>query len=58
MNGSILTGKPRRAEKGFQKAHLRCCPRPSSLNVRAKYASLLGIWGALHLSLFEQPLNG
>jgi hypothetical protein len=55
MNGSILAGKPREAEIGFQKAHLRRCPRPSSLNVRPKYASFLGILGALHLSLFEQP---
>jgi len=55
MNGSFRAGKPRCADQGFQKAHLRRCPRPSSLNVRAKYASLLGMSGALHLDLFDQP---
>jgi hypothetical protein len=29
-------------------------PHPSSLQRTAKYASLLGISGALHLALFEQ----
>jgi len=38
-----------------KKDHLRRSPRPSSLNVRAKYASLLGTSGALHLALFDQP---
>ena len=30
MYGSFLAGKPREAEKGFQRVHLRRCPRPSS----------------------------
>jgi hypothetical protein len=30
-------------------------PHPSSLRRTAKYASLLRISGALHLTLFEQP---
>jgi hypothetical protein len=37
-----------------KKAYLRRYPRPSSLNVRTKYASLLGMSGALHLDIFEQ----
>jgi hypothetical protein len=52
MNGSYLAGKPRGADQGFKKAHLRRCPRPSTY---AKYASLLGLSGALHLDLFDQP---
>jgi hypothetical protein len=55
MKDSFLAGKPREADKGFQNTHLRRCPRPSSLNVRPKYASLLGMSGALHLDIFEQP---
>jgi len=35
--------------------HLRRFPHPSSLRRTAKYASLLGISGALHLVFFEQP---
>jgi hypothetical protein len=57
MNGSFLAGAPREADKGAQKAHLRRCPRPSSLNVRPKYASLLGMSGALHLDIFDQPIG-
>jgi hypothetical protein len=41
--------------KLLKKVHLRRCPRPSSLNVRPKYASLLATSGALHLGIFEQP---
>jgi len=39
----------------LKNAHLLRCPRPSSLNVRQKYASLLGMSGALPLGIFEQP---
>jgi len=55
MFGSFLTGKHREAAKGFKNTHLRRCPRPSSLNVHTQYASLLGMSGALHLGIFEQP---
>ena len=55
MKGSFLAGAPRCADQGAKKAHLRRCPRPSSLNVRPKYASLLETSGALHLDLFDQP---
>jgi hypothetical protein len=55
MNGSFPAGKPREAGQGFKKAHLLRSPPSSSLNVRAQYASLVGILGALHLTLFEQP---
>ncbi len=37
----------------MKNAHLRSCPRPSSLNVRTKYASLLGMSGALHPGIFD-----
>ena len=57
MNGSYLTGAPRCADEGAQNAHLRRFPRPSSVNVRTKYASLLRTSGALHLSIFEQPIE-
>jgi hypothetical protein len=36
-------------------AHLLRSPRPSSLYVRPKYASLLGMSAALHLDLSKQP---
>jgi hypothetical protein len=39
----------------LKKAHLRRCPHPSSLRRTFKYASLLTISGALHLSIFEHP---
>jgi len=39
----------------LKKGHLLRFPHPSSLRRTAKYASLLGISGALHLALFEQP---
>jgi len=39
----------------LKKAHLRRYLHPSSLRRTTKYASLLGILGALHLSIFEQP---
>jgi len=35
--------------------HLLRCPCSSSLNVRPKYASLLGTADALHLGIFDQP---
>jgi len=38
----------------LKNAHLRRCPHPSSLRRTSKYASLLKISGALHLSIFEQ----
>ena len=55
MKGSFLAGEPREADQGDKKERLRRCPPPSSLNVRPKYASLLGLSGALHLHLFYQP---
>jgi hypothetical protein len=39
----------------LKNAHLRRFPHPSSLQRTFKYASLLRISGALHLSVFEQP---
>jgi hypothetical protein len=39
----------------LKNGHLLRFPYPSSLRRTAKYASLLGISGALHLALFEQP---
>src|SRR3989304_239033 len=39
----------------LKNAHLRRCPRPSSLRRTELYASLLGISGALHLGIFQQP---
>jgi hypothetical protein len=47
MKSSYLTGKPRSADQGFKKGHLRRTP---------KYASVLGISGALHLAIFELPV--
>jgi hypothetical protein len=55
MKGSLLAGAPRCAGQGAKCTHLRRCPRPSSLTVRLKYASLLGMSGALHLGTFDQP---
>jgi hypothetical protein len=55
MSGSYLPGAPREAGRGAKQIHLRRCPHPSSLNVRTKYASLLGMSGALHLNPFDQP---
>jgi hypothetical protein len=39
----------------LKNAHLLRFPHPSSLRRTSKYASLLRISGALHLSIFEQP---
>jgi hypothetical protein len=39
----------------LKNAHLLRFPHPSSLRRTFKYASLLGISGALHLGIFEQP---
>jgi hypothetical protein len=39
----------------LKNGHLLRFPHPSSLRRTAKYASLLRISGALHLTLFEQP---
>jgi hypothetical protein len=41
----------------LKNAHLRRFPRPSSLQRTHRYASLLGISGALHLGIFEHPEN-
>jgi hypothetical protein len=38
-----------------KEGHLLRCPPSSSLDVRPKYASLLGMSDALHLTLFDQP---
>ena len=58
MKGYFFTGAPRRADTGARNAHLRRFPRPSSVNVRAKYASLLRTSGALHLGIFDPPGTG
>ena len=58
MNSSFIAGAPRRADTGAQNAHLRRFPRPSSVDVRTKYASLLGTSGALHLGIFDPPGTG
>jgi hypothetical protein len=39
----------------LKNAYLLRSPHPSSLRRTARYASLLRISGALHLSIFEQP---
>jgi len=39
----------------LKNGHLLRFPHPSSLQRTAKYASLLRISGALHLTFFEQP---
>jgi len=57
MYGSFPAGEPREAEKGSKRHHLLRSPRPSSLNVQAKYASLLGMSAALHLAPFDQPFG-
>ena len=55
MKSSFLAGKPRSADPGFKNGHLRRFPHPSSLRRTHQYASVLGISGALHLAIFEQP---
>jgi hypothetical protein len=42
----------------LKNGHLLRFPHPSSLRRTAKYASLLRISGALHLTFFEQPVKG
>jgi len=39
----------------MKNANLRRYPHPSSLRRTTRYASLLGISGALHLDVFDQP---
>ena len=41
----------------LKNAHLLRCPHPSSLRSTPKYISLLRISGALHLDIFEQPVQ-
>jgi hypothetical protein len=41
----------------LKNGHLLRFPHPLSLRRTAKYASLLRISGALHLTLFEQPVK-
>jgi hypothetical protein len=41
----------------LKKTHLRRFPHSSSLQRTFKYVSLLGISGALHLGIFEQPVE-
>jgi hypothetical protein len=41
----------------LKNTHLRRCLHPSSLRRTSKYASLLRISGALHLGIFEQPVE-
>ncbi len=54
MNDSFRAGEPREADEGDKNARLLRFAQPSSLDVRAKYASLLGISGAPHPGIFEQ----
>ncbi len=58
MNSSFIAGAPRRADTGAQNANLRRFPRPLSVDVRTKYASLLGTSGALHLGIIDPPGTG
>ena len=51
---AALTGTFSRLLKN---AHLLRFPDPSSLRRTIKYASFLRISGALHLSIFEQPVK-
>jgi len=39
----------------LKNGHLRRFPHPSPLRRTAMYASFLGISGALHLTIFEEP---
>jgi len=39
----------------LKNVHLRRYPHPSSLRRTEMYVSFLGISGALHLAVFEQP---
>jgi hypothetical protein len=39
----------------MKNANLLRYPHSSSLRRTSVYASLLGIWGALHLDVFDQP---
>jgi len=39
----------------LKNAHRLRCPHPSSLRRTGLYVSLVGISGALYLSVFEQP---
>jgi hypothetical protein len=41
----------------LKNAHLRRYPHPSSLRRTGMYVSFLGISGALHLAVFEQPVE-
>ncbi len=41
----------------LKNVHLLRFPHPSSLRRTSKYASLLRISGALHLGIFEQPVE-
>jgi len=54
MYGSFLAGEPREAEKAPKRSicGVALVPRRSTYT---KYASLLGMSGALHLGLFDQP---
>ena len=54
--GLGLQPAPTHTNEAVEKGPSAAFPRPSSLNVRVKYASLLGTSEALHLDLFEQPL--
>jgi hypothetical protein len=40
----------------MKNGHLRRCPHPASLRRTKMYVSFLGISGALHLTLFDQPV--
>jgi hypothetical protein len=55
MYGSFLTGAPRCVELGAKTDRLRRFPHTSSLRRTPKYASVLGMSGALHPAAFEQP---
>jgi hypothetical protein len=46
-----------RLSRMLKNAYLRRCSHPSSLQRTSKYASLLRISSALHLGIFEHPLE-
>jgi Leu/Phe-tRNA-protein transferase len=56
--GRLRASSTRPIDRRVKNAHLRRFPRPSSVNVRAKYASLLRTSGALHLGIFDSPGTG
>jgi hypothetical protein len=62
-NQEVIVGPPQRRPghprgrpiRLLKNAYLLRSPHPSSLRRTSEYASLLGISGALHLGIFDQP---